>query len=280
MCIAICKPKDVIIKKRVLKTCFENNPHGAGMAYPSKDGSKVIIDKGYFHFRAFWKKFQAVQENKPMLIHFRVATSGVIDKTNCHPWRINAQHALIHNGNVASKIGLDSDEFSDTGLFVQHLLKPAFSKNTEFWKTEGWKWTIERAIGDSNKIAIIDNNGIIKIFNEEKGEKEHGVWFSNDTYKNARKSIAKIGDSWIEYKNGKKVLARRKGNVINYYPVKNPLTNEKDINDKIMKFAHNCCATIAPKTLDELRTEEDAEFALSENESDYNASEVDVTQMI
>src|ERR1041385_705405 len=110
MCICLFKPKNVIITKKVLKTCFENNPHGAGMAYASNDGEKVIIDKGYFHFREFWKKFHAIQENKAMLVHFRVATSGVINKKNCHPWKVDEQHALIHNGTVANKIGVGAKD--------------------------------------------------------------------------------------------------------------------------------------------------------------------------
>lgn len=248
MCIAVYKPKNIVLTKKVVKTCFENNPHGAGMAFASQDGKRVIIEKGYFHFREFWKKFQQIQTNKAMLIHFRVATSGIIDKKNCHPWRIDERHAIIHNGVVANKIGIGSKDCSDTGLFVKHLLKPMFLQNDTFWKTSAFRWIIEQAMGKNNKFALLDNNESHVIFNEEEGKWEHGVWFSNDTYKNARKSLAKISDSWLEDRNGHLVLVKKKGNNNTVYQyVKNPLSleSESDVKphephlNKIMKFVKN-----------------------------------------
>ncbi len=97
MCIAVYKPKEAVLTKRTLKNCFDNNPDGAGFAYPNDEGTKIEVRRGYFGFRKFWRDYKAVQDKeKPMLIHFRIATSGCIDEENCHPWRIDEKHAFVH----------------------------------------------------------------------------------------------------------------------------------------------------------------------------------------
>lgn len=225
MCIAIFKPKNVILTKAVLKTCFENNPDGAGVAFPSLDGSSVVVEKGFFTFKDFWQAYKNLKE-RPMLIHFRVATSGKIDIKNCHPWRINNKHALIHNGILQNKIGRISKDCSDTGLFVRLVLKPTFSKNEKIWKTSAYKWMMEKTIGFKNKIALMNNLGEVVIFNKNQGKEEHGCWFSNETYKKARKTTATLQETWIEEKGGSTIIATRKGSTVNYVYVNNPLELE------------------------------------------------------
>lgn len=214
MCIIVVKPPLVHLKKAILKTCYDNNPHGAGFAYPERDGSKVVIEKGFFSFKSFWKAYRNIQYMQlPMLIHFRVATSGKIDKDNCHPWRIDNNHAMVHNG-VLSNIGKNSESCSDTGIFVNDILIPLFESNQEFWKENGFKWLIESSIKKSNKIAIINNYGDYEIFNEQEGEWEHGAWFSNSTFKESRKKTSEV----VEL-NGVKYLKRIKNGVSSFIKV-------------------------------------------------------------
>lgn len=188
MCIAICKPSGVKIAKRILKACFKSNPDGAGFAYASPEQGKVILTKGFFSFRSFWEHYREIDpENRSVLIHFRVSTSGKIDSVNCHPWRIDEKHAMIHNGMLTSRFPtLKSEEYSDTGLFTHTILKPLFLQSQNAWKTEAFEWMLEEAIGGGNKIAIMDHTGEFKIFNKHLGENEHGAWFSNKTYKEER----------------------------------------------------------------------------------------------
>lgn len=240
MCIGLAKPADIKITKSVLKTCFENNPHGSGIARINPNGAGVIIEKGFFHFREFWTRYRLFQ-NEPLLIHFRVATSANIDKRNCHPWRIDKNHALIHNGKIQDKIGIESEDTSDTGLFVKHILRPTFQRNQEVWKTDAYKYLIERSIGDKNKMVIMDNKGEFVIFNEKLGEWVDGVWFSNDTYKNERKNLDKLAKSWIETReDGRKLSVVKKGNETKFKLIKNEVkigNNDKvTIDSKISNF--------------------------------------------
>ena len=188
MCIAILKPAEKILTKRVLKTCFHNNPDGAGFAIASKRARSVIIKKGFFSFRKFWHSFREYQKRgEAMLIHFRVATSGKIDGENCHPWRVDKDHALIHNGNLESKLELKHEHVSDTGLFVECILQPILVQSPDMWQDSAFKWMLEESMGTNNKVVIINSQGEYFIFNEKQGDWEDGCWFSNKTFKEERK---------------------------------------------------------------------------------------------
>jgi len=119
---------------------------------------------------------------------------------------------------------------------------------------------MEGAIGKNNKVVILDYKGDFVIFNEQEGVWENGVWFSNETFKTARKSIASLDDRKIIEKNGKKWLMHKKGDVFIYNVIDTPLLleDEKKVSDtheeknkKIIKFAERQLnKTLAkPKTL-------------------------------
>lgn len=193
MCVAIYKPKNVILVKRVLKNCFENNPDGAGFAYPDEKGKQIVIERGFFGFRKFWRRYRTVQD-RAMLIHFRIATSGKINAENCHPWELDKKHAFVHNGKIKDKLdGVNCDEISDTGYFVQEILAPLFKKpglkGKHWWGGFSFKWLMEQSIGTDNKMAILGADGMATIFNEAKGEWQYETWFSNNTYREDRIKI-------------------------------------------------------------------------------------------
>jgi hypothetical protein len=219
MCIAIYKPAGVKIRKTILSHCFDQNPHGAGFAVPDENG--ITIRKGFFTFREFWREYREKSAGMAMLIHFRVATSGVIDGDNCHPWRIDKDHAMIHNGVLEHKLGLCHDDVSDTGLFAHNILSPALEIAPNIWKTEAFKWVIEQSIGSGNKVVILDNNGDSAIFNSEKGEWFEGSWFSNTTFKDERKKKpgTSVVSQRVQTKNAKLMVPESlEGDIVNALP--------------------------------------------------------------
>src|SRR6266404_1990857 len=137
MCIAIYRNKDSVLTKKLLKSCHRNNPDSWGFSTPDDKNQSMIVQRGLSGFREFWKEFREVQKDKPMLIHFRIATSGEIDKHNCHPFLIDNKHALIHNGNIERKLDILPDKISDTNLFIEKILRPIFThpkfKKDRFW---------------------------------------------------------------------------------------------------------------------------------------------------
>lgn len=175
MCIAILKPSDKILDKDLLQACADNNPDGCGFAY--NDGDKIIIKK-FMEFNSFWKEYKKVQENKTMLIHFRIATHGNVELANCHPFKLNNHMALIHNG-IISGYGSKTENLSDTRDFIDKVIGNISYK---MWKNPSFIKLVESAIGYS-KFVILDNKSNYYIVNEKKGEWVNGVWFSNSTYK-------------------------------------------------------------------------------------------------
>ncbi len=100
--------------KETLKTCFDNNPDGAGFMY--RKGREIRIRKGYMKFESFYRALRNIDgvkggiTNTDLLMHFRIATHGTIEPGQTHPFpvsqsytdlvreKITVKQALAHNG--------------------------------------------------------------------------------------------------------------------------------------------------------------------------------------
>ena len=190
MCIAIVKTKDGKITDQQLRNCFQNNPHGAGIAY-SKDYQLYIV-KGIFDEDAFINAYHEAEKiaDGAMLVHCRIATSGKTDFDNCHPHVVHNTCVMIHNGVLKYPVPKDSPK-SDTVLFVENVLRPL---PEDFMFDEAIMNLITLAIGHDNKFCFLHANGAFSIANESAGEWKDGVWFSNDSYEDY--------SAWSYYGNG------------------------------------------------------------------------------
>lgn len=182
MCL-ILTSKSLEIKKEYLECGFKSNGHGSGFSY--RKDNKLVIEKGFFSFDEFYSAYQKTI-GLPIIVHFRFRTHGKTDKENCHPFIINDDLHFVHNG-VLYNFNQNAD-MSDTFNFCEERLKPLTrdTKGKKWWKNKGFKWLIEGVIGNNNKLAFLDSDGEITIFNEEAGEwvdKEKTIWASNNSYK-------------------------------------------------------------------------------------------------
>lgn len=220
MCIIISKPKGIKLAKSVYATCFSRNPDGAGWAV--LQGSTLVISKGHFEFEAFYEELAKVEERE-MLIHFRVASPGmIVDQANCHPFGWSSegdydldvapvdgvadadqiltepqyQFAIAHNGRLPW--GPSATE-SDTNLFVQQVLGPHLSRDPHFLDANlpnhisTGLTILTGMIGDKNKIVVMRYNRksgrlSTQIVNRKAGQDAFGCWFSNLTYLPAPKT--------------------------------------------------------------------------------------------
>lgn len=184
MCIAIYKPKGAKIPyKKILKTCFKNNPDGAG--YLQIKGDTCHIKKGFMTFKSFWKAFskEKFTENSKLGIHFRIGTSGELTKEFTHPFpiankvdelrktHITWKRALLHNGII----GEGEKNLSDTMLFVMNVLYPL----APYFEDEGVISAIEN-ITKGNRLMIVDFG---EVYLTGKWVEKDGVLYSNDSYK-------------------------------------------------------------------------------------------------
>lgn len=177
MCIAIHKPKGVTIPIAHLKESFASNPDGAGFAaLHHKHG--FVISKGFFTLEEFSRAYEPF-ENSPALVHFRIATSGGVSSEMCHPFPLcGGKYAMIHNGVLDIKPHKGK---SDTATFADSVLTPLLDAGVPH-TCPSFKFLVESAIGNWNKILIMDRAGKVAYFNEDKGHRLNKVWYSNDTY--------------------------------------------------------------------------------------------------
>lgn len=178
MCLAIFKPSNKKVLKHEMETAFDNNDDGAGFAYPHK--GKVIIEKGFMTFDAFWDAIEPHMD-KPMAIHFRWSTHGLVDESNCHPFAITDSLAMIHNG-VISGVEITDKDKSDTRTFVDDYVKPIHKGNSKFIYSDYGNRTLQACIGSGSKLVFINKKGNHVIVNEQAGEWQDGIWYSNKSH--------------------------------------------------------------------------------------------------
>ena len=216
MCIIVAKPAGVAMPTwKTLKTCFENNPHGAGFMFP-KDGSVHIV-KGLMTFKEFKgelsdaiKSFDPVKT--PVVMHFRIATTGSTSMGNCHPFPICRKYAtmkratqqctaaMAHNG-VIKHTSKDPDcvgfDVSDTMVFVKKYVDPLFRIRGGHLKAllDDEILDVLENLADS-KLAFLDANGVLRM----RGHftQDHGVYYSNYTY-SANRSKSNYGGYYGRY---------------------------------------------------------------------------------
>ena len=179
MCLAIYQPIGKSVPENHLESGFKNHGDGCGIAWA--EGGKLHVKRGvHMKFEEFLEWYNQVKQY-PCLIHFRKSTSGKIDEANCHPFIFNeGKLAAIHNGVL--NIKCNDKDFSDTYHFITLVLDPLVRKYHIPINDCSLNYLICTSIG-SDKLAVMDGNGKTYIFNEEKGNMDEGVWYSNTSYK-------------------------------------------------------------------------------------------------
>jgi len=162
------------------------NRDGLGMMYLNAEKQiiikktipKNIIELNYFYDQVYCPVFSDVT-NTEIIIHFRYATDGDINKQNCHPFKFsnkNGHFALMHNGVMPSKYRnySTSEKYvtSDTVNFIEDFLKVGdFSFNEKDQKQ------IIEEVG-YNKLVILSPEKL-QIINEHLFYNHRGNLFSN-----------------------------------------------------------------------------------------------------
>lgn len=189
MCVIVYKPAGISVGMDILRRCWERNSDGAGIMFP-RDG-KLIVAKGFMAWRPFKKYVKRMGDNTlcntPIAFHFRIATHGSIGPDNCHPFTVNDNIAMMHNG-IMSNVNIDDgSDKSDSEAFVEQYVS-AFSNIMISNLREGTALNdLYKAYIKSSKLLFMDSEGDVAIVNRHlgydgKGVGQEGVWFSNRTW--------------------------------------------------------------------------------------------------
>jgi hypothetical protein len=180
MCIAILN-KTSLLDFDTIKNSFDNNPDGAGLC--AVIGGSLIVYKELKskNAKSFYNKYVELRKKTdlPMLLHFRIGTSGVKDERNLHPFLINTKLALIHNGMITYNVV--NKDYSDTWHFTQFL--KALRSPGRLLNNKSMEYQMLSAFTKGSKIAILHVSGQYSILNESAGKWSGDTWYSNETYK-------------------------------------------------------------------------------------------------
>lgn len=205
MCIIAYKPKGIQApSKNILQTCFDNNPDGAGLLLIRKDSNIINIYKGFFSFDSFYQVVKSLNigTDDISVYHFRIATSGLIDSGNCHPFPISnivkdltatyieTDKAFVHNG----VIGKGKGKLSDTMVYVKDKLFPM----RHSLSTKKAQKKIEKDTVGSRTITIDTATNTILLTGEWIDN--DGILYSNSTYRKRESCFSKKWDSYYTEK--------------------------------------------------------------------------------
>ena len=189
MCVAIYKPAGIKTPDLdTLKLCWDANPDGAGMVFPSKQKCNMLeIRKGYMDWESFAEGYNRLaldkMEELPLLLHFRIATAGNVDAGNTHPFPISkyqntlrletlfARYALVHNG-MLDNFKPENNVISDTMQFAIEIANTGCDPMRVFPN-------FKKLIGDS-RMALMDRNGTVQLLG--RWIDFDGAMFSNEIW--------------------------------------------------------------------------------------------------
>jgi hypothetical protein len=174
MCIAILN-RNGVLPKETFENSWRNNPDGGGFAY--WDGSKVIIRKELKSAARLWKLYARDRKRHAgdFLIHFRIGTSGLVDLSNCHPFRVSDTAAFIHNGVITDTV--KAGNYSDTYHFNEDIVKLIPQR---YLNNDGIGRLMSGFIGYSKLVFLIRARAFV--VNEHLGYWIEGNWYSNKSH--------------------------------------------------------------------------------------------------
>jgi len=183
MCIiVVCKEK--LPELDTLKTCERNNNHGAGFAWVNKTG-EVFWKKGIEKIEreySFLKKLPL-----PVVIHFRLASVGNIDRRLTHPFPISAAVSAEITGKTKTGVLFHNGTWVDyKSIALQTLMLKPDSKPLKglISDTRYLAWFVNHLGVDvcnllDEKIVILTPKKI-EVFGDFV--EDEGVLYSNTSY--------------------------------------------------------------------------------------------------
>jgi predicted glutamine amidotransferase len=176
MCIIIINKSNILPYESFIGN-NEINPDGIGIFYAEND--KLIVKKfapnpNLKEVYNYYKEIRSETENT-MVLHFRKRSKGEISIDGVHPYYINDNLVMAHNGTFKD---LGNDDISDTKVFANKLKELP----SNFLEDEKIFANIKKQAED-NRLVFMDNKGNITIIDEgKKGELYNGDWYSKDEY--------------------------------------------------------------------------------------------------
>lgn len=198
MCIIIYN-KTGKLESNVINESSKSNPDGAGIMYSLDNKLHVFKNRKNNIVIDEYRRVRKMNPDILIVLHFRIATDGGVNHENCHPYMVNSNTALAHNGILTNYTSRNTS-MSDTRLFIKDILGTIESR--VLWRPQILS-LVRQAIGYGNKIVMLRSDGESVILNEHLGywDEKKNNWFSNSSYKTARQFFYEQEDIWYPAKS-------------------------------------------------------------------------------
>ena len=245
MCLIVVKPAGAKMPPEAhLRNGDDKNSDGTGVSWWKSGENLVHIKKDFKNIEELllWMR-TTITIDDALIVHFRMATSGLKDKGNRHPFPITSNKLLLrqeeltcqmsvaHNGVLSEYSG--HKKYSDTQKFILDILSdPAVKDNLE-------NPAIQKLLNEflsRDRLAILNSSGTIWLFGEY--EKEDGIMYSNAGYKYGR--VSNYGEHGCNYYSSwrkEKILEYQNDEAIKTKDVSQPYYTNCDgcFKNKIVK---------------------------------------------
>lgn len=185
MCLLTYFPRGAMPDIDALTIGAINNADGHGYAIVDEAGGKIIVRKS-MDADMLIEEFESLRTQYPdgaALFHSRIGTGGLVNKANCHPFKVGSDPRVYvaHNGIMPKEVQpIGADPRSDTRIFAETHL-PYRNLNSGKSRRKLGKWL------GTDKIVVLsvhpDHNFQAIIINEDNGHWHDGIWYSNGSYK-------------------------------------------------------------------------------------------------
>lgn len=179
MCVLILQPAGKELSRKDAEALWKANPDGGGFAFV--DNNNEFLTKKFMKFEDWWQHYRGYMghyNDRPWILHMRIATHGTIDLANVHPFPVTNTLIGGHNGIIKSVPDYE-DGRSDTRVFFEEVI----AHFPEDWlDREAMVSVVEDTIGHSKLAFLSTSEKLIKeyyILNEQLGDWKDGMWFSN-----------------------------------------------------------------------------------------------------
>ena len=183
MCIAAVSFKDGFTEEE-LRRFFVANKDGGGYAWIDPETKELQAERFIKNINDYVKKGLELKDVGTLVTHCRVATQGVIEEINGHPFWVEKEALLVHNGTFSGYWDTNR-RLSDTNMFTTEIT-PIIKDRATLLKV---KKRLEDAIGNYNKLIILYKTGDVEIINENstsaKWNHDKTKWYSNSWWAGA-----------------------------------------------------------------------------------------------
>lgn len=164
----------------LLADLYDSNSDGIGAMYATSKNvlrTPKIVPANLASAHAFVA--QLPDDDRNLVLHFRMRTSGNTDQNNAHPFCVlPGQMAMTHNG-VLSISTKDDPTQCDTRHYIAKVIKPQVEVAPSLAYVDQWLDLIGDDIGSGNRFVFMNNRGEMSFVNRQTGIELEDMWIAN-----------------------------------------------------------------------------------------------------